>query len=991
MATREEIFAKFTAVTSEEAKKSIKTSGADVPAGKNEAGAVANAQVNAKNPDATPKLADTTPKSTTEVVKKSSAEKKAKPIRKASTRQLTKAAKNPASTSKSKAAKNSANVVQAPATLDPVTINAAEKETKERTLAVSGAQTPEELCDIVASFDTVPSVALGDTPGGKLASSMRMLLAGLSSRFDTYEAFEEVWKKQYKKVTRAYGVQEKFDVLLKEKMRLQFSESATVAPDTVVDLKKEAEKRKLDVNNVKTLDELYAVVASFEKIASTVRGADISGTEAVEDMKKKIEELSKLTSEDMAVDPTLIYSGVLEYGVNDKFKELVLEMVRQKEKIEKPDEAKDLEKIKVLEEQLVAARTAYAKKDYEETGVWKRLRGILSFSKGIESQKAETEKALYQGKLRELLDAKLKLLKQSEKEGDKLKQAMAAELQYFSIESKIKLYDAWTATKDEGSFMKIGKAYNGLVKKHPWISAGIGVSLMAASIATGGATPAALTALILVKQTAGSLGAFVTADTAIGRAMAWARERSIINQAEMESKNLKALGSNELEASADELSKYLHASLNNVDKDLQGRKVANRVQKGMAALLAGAFFATAAWNAYGKVPIGEVPVPGAAQAVAENGGVPSSAAAFVENPNPATESPVIGPYTPLEEPPVAAAEAPATGAEGSTATGAVAPAPVEAAPSPDVSEAIARDKFIEEFVSQDIKVAKGDSVWKISGRLADQLNLEGAERTHFIDSLKDKFGDVRLQEGQIINMGKEGIDKEFIENALGKSTSLTQAQMESITTNDATIAKYALENPNVTLTNESVDQILHSNSPVGVSASDVNVPRTHVLPSGLKLVPVDYTPDADDSTESLQKEVTRLNKEVLVARELASATAMQPRVEGWISPLLAAVPEGSSSAVTMNDFKKISIGAVQRAIESGSYADLKLTEGQFTNLKQFIQWSEKDGLTNGFKFADMATRSPKFELGSYITNIARHPKVDVGFMIGGRGGFSTSI
>ncbi|MBP7822409.1 MAG: hypothetical protein KA034_01190, partial [Candidatus Moranbacteria bacterium] len=350
-----------------------------------------------------------------------------------------------------------------------------EKETKERTLAVSGAQTPEELCDIVASFDTVPSIALGDTPGGELASHMRMLLAGLSSRFDTYKTFEEAWKKQYTKVTRVYGVQEKFDVLLKEKMRLKFSESATVP-----DLKKETEKWKSDVNNAKTLDELYAVVASFEKIASTDRRADISGAEAVEDMKKKIEELSKLTSEDIAVEPTLIYAGVLEYGVNDKFKELVLEMVRQKEKIEKPDEAKDLEKIKVLEEQLVAARTAYAKKDYEETGVWKRLRGILSFSKDIESQKAETEKALYQGKLRELLDAKLKLLKQSGKEGDELKQAMAAELQYFSIESKIKLYDAWTATKDEGSFMKIGKAYNGLVKKHPWISAGIGVSLMAA-------------------------------------------------------------------------------------------------------------------------------------------------------------------------------------------------------------------------------------------------------------------------------------------------------------------------------------------------------------------------------------------------------------------------------------------------------------------------------------------------------------------------------
>ncbi len=95
--------------------------------------------------------------------------------------------------------------------------------------------------------------------------------------------------------------------------------------------------------------------------------------------------------------------------------------------------------------------------------------------------------------------------------------------------------------------------------------------------------------------------------------------------------------------------------------------------------------------------------------------------------------------------------------------------------------------------------------------------------------------------------------------------------------------------------------------------------------------------------------------------------------------------------VTMNDFKKIPIGAVQKAIESGSYADLKLTEGQFTNLKQFIQWSEKDGLTNGLRFKDMAARNPNFQLGTHITTIAMHPKVEPGFMIGGRGGFSTSI
>ncbi|HLC95393.1 MAG TPA: hypothetical protein VJH89_02795, partial [Patescibacteria group bacterium] len=156
---------------------------------------------------------------------------------------------------------------------------------------------------------------------------------------------------------------------------------------------------------------------------------------------------------------------------------------------------------------------------------------------------------------------------------------------------------------------------------------------------------------------------------------------------------------------------------------------------------------------------------------------------------------------------------------------------------------------INQFVNQDIVVQKGDSVWKISGRLADQLGLQGAEKTHFIDALKDQYGDVQLKAGETINLADHGIDKEFVENALGKTEALSPEQLASIDANDAKIAEFAKEHPDVTLTNESVDTVLHE---------DVSEIPSSAVPD------VEATPVADtasgtlvsDSEVSLVSEVT---------------------------------------------------------------------------------------------------------------------------------------
>jgi hypothetical protein len=314
------------------------------------------------------------------------------------------------------------------------------------------------------------------------------------------------------------------------------------------------------------------------------------------------------------------------------------------------------------------------------------------------------------------------------------------------------------------------------------------------------------------------------------------------------------------------------------------------------------------------------------------------------------------------------------------------------------------EKLIAGFVNQDITVAKGDSVWKISGRLADQLNLEGAERTHFIDSLKDKFGDVPLQEGEIINFSEKGIDKEFIENALGKSGSLTAEQISSIEANDANIAEFSRENPHVTLTNEGVDQILHPNPSVGVSASDVNVPRTHVLPSGLKLVPIgDLTLDDGDSTvTNLQNQLNVADTKIDMLHQGYVELQHLPRAEDWSSQIFGTAPNESlgMSSKTFAEIQNTPISSIQGDIESimrdkKIYADGQIVGGnsglQGWQLKNFTDFSNSK--ESSLKLSTYMKSLPwsmqdKVTLGDYIKHVT--PLVKPGDRLGASGLYTTT-
>jgi hypothetical protein len=131
--------------------------------------------------------------------------------------------------------------------------------------------------------------------------------------------------------------------------------------------------------------------------------------------------------------------------------------------------------------------------------------------------------------------------------------------------------------------------------------------------------------------------------------------------------------------------------------------------------------------------------------------------------------------------------------------------------SPDAVQI--KTNFIHDFINKDITVEKGDSVWKISGRLADNLGLDGAERTHFIDALKDKFGDVQLKAGEHINFSSHGINDDFVKHALDQSRALTPEQAEHILANNTKLEAFAEVNPNVRLTDEITKNILEGKTP----------------------------------------------------------------------------------------------------------------------------------------------------------------------------------
>lgn len=637
---------------------------------------------------------------------------------------------------------------------------------------------------------------------------------------------------------------------------------------------------------------------------------------------------------------------------------------------------------------LVDARKAYADAEYRNVGVWQRLREKLGVRRKESDSVAERTK--YNEALQQLVTLKVDRLRalvaiDKKKEAPELspeylKEAMVEELQFIGTESKIKLYEAWTQATMEraGRFAKgwrlcedFGNGYN---KLKLWQKLGIGAAALGFSVATGGG--AAATGMLIARRGAAGLGTFVTLEGFLEKISQSRASNAVKNKAEQSVSEMKE---GDAEQQLKQLLKKLkgEVSKDNLRQELHDRAKGKTVRTLTAAALSlGAMFG----------------IPAVADHVKDTYFAAAEVAEAV-NEVPHTTGVALG--TPLGEHVAVAGQGPAVAAEAQPQT-----------PVPSAAEAHTGGNVYE--------VSRGDNVDGLIESYLDEHypkfdGMTAGQKTHAINALERHIrllspeqlraagigsGNIhKLVPGQFVDIDKL-FNLEDADKAMGKAADISAAAQHSIEQNNEVIAKFAAEHPNVPINEVSIEnQILH---PHTAPASHVmNGRGTIQLPPPVGAgTPPDYVPADDSTVEPLKEEVAKLKQEVSAVRELAGATAMQPRVDGWIGPILRAVPEGGSlqPSVTIAEFKKIPLRDIQYAMTHDSadaYEKVHMTRDQFANVKQFIQGVEKDRLVpplNG-----IADRRPDLKIGDYLTKIALDPKVKIGYMVGGRGGFSTSV
>lgn len=864
---------------------------------------------------------------------------------------------------------------------EPVITDGVEKEKNERMQAVNNAKTPEELCDIVASFDAVPSIKSGDTTGAQLAKWMRNLLSDSNRQgFDTYEEFEKEWKKAKKTITKAYGIQERFDTLLREKMRLEFAEPLPQSVSLQEEEKKNTSERwTAFMESVKDGESIVLANGADRTEWINIQRVGDSWFSVMADVKK--------TTNDITVDVrNKVEAGWVvdseHSSPDDVLKKWGTSEAEMKERVKIESE------IKVLEGELDVLRRKYAQKDYEETSVWQRLSRV--FNKKLESKETTDEKIKYQEKLRELRSKRLDAVMKSGKEGNVLKHAMAEEIQYFKIQANNELYAAWTDAEAERKglsekILDFGRKYNKLPlwKKIAIGSAVLGVAGAAAGGLLGAYGIASATVLAGVKRGVAAGGLFATLE-------AWHEKKSresFGDTKENRTKNLDQVEkmmeeSQSLEDRMAKLKEFIERDFESIDQNLASR-VGNRDGRrfvDFSGAIGASFGLVAALDyLHGTESVST----GEASGAAKEASTAAKAAAESEAPGPEKGREWMLKPKQLQGASQASADVHASATPASPGVVAEAAKTAVEAPKPAGTALAEHTKLIDTFVNQDIRVAKGDSVWKISGRLADQMKLTGGARTHFIDAIKDKFGDVQLQEGKTINLSAKGIDQEFIEKALGKSGLLTAEQLSSIEANDAKIAEFARANPGVTLTNESVDTLLHAPSSTGVASEVAHGSRVQLPPQGFTGVPADnFAPSIESSTSTPGVSAESISPPVSPAEapfERPSLTEMR-RGSDWYMQIFRMDDQmnGKDWVFDKEGVKGImgtKISDILKVESNGSVSVVEnsnLNPAQSENFRKFVSELPKIYPDDKVSLSDFFRAKPDISVSEYLARMAKH-------------------
>ncbi|MEK9151002.1 MAG: hypothetical protein AAB547_00030 [Patescibacteria group bacterium] len=498
-------------------------------------------------------------------------------------------------------------------------------------------------------------------------------------------------------------------------------------------------------------------------------------------------------------------------------------------------ETVDLEIVR-LKNEVDELRAGYVKADYDETNAWARVKNFFgkSFSPGGEREWQEKQynkkgnysdgvywQAQYQNKLVDLKNAQLASVRQRAGDGVGWKKEMADMIRYFDLDEPVNLIEARTEyragkqnwpTKVLDSFGALGRRYNELsMKEKLAITAVCAGGALALALSGGAATGTLAGVLVGVRKALGVAGMSVGTEALLDSSRAKHRIKETEKEIERLFTETPEGGFMHLDA---EMKKKVFAT----DEKLQNAKLTKLLHK-TGALSVGAFVGSGwlteiAMNQWG----GNEAVDWVKERFGEM--VSGSDTAAVPETITASDTPSL-PHSTAET----AGAAVDTGVETAAEQAPVPPI------APDTEAGVIQPDAIGSFVNQDTVVQKGDSVWKISGRLADQLGLEGAQRTHFVNAIKNQFGDVLLQEGETINFAEHGINQDFVEKALGQANALSPEQMASISVNDAKLATYSQANPDITLTNEVADNILQAETADAASAdADSGIPAATGTP-----------------------------------------------------------------------------------------------------------------------------------------------------------------
>lgn len=260
---------------------------------------------------------------------------------------------------------------------------------------------------------------------------------------------------------------------------------------------------------------------------------------------------------------------------------------------------------------------------------------------------------------------------------------------------------------------------------------------------------------------------------------------------------------------------------------------------------------------------------------------------------------------------------------------------------------------IQNLLNGSVDVQKGDSVWKILS--THTKGLEGAQKTHFVDALKDKVGDVQLTAGEKFDFSKY-INSEDIQKAYMDAKGLSADKIASIAGNDLKVSEYVNMHPGTHLTHEAVDTILQEKANAAVQHTvDQTVLQAAVSDVALPAVETGVT-----STDGFTPE---------------TIVQYRGRVDGWFGQIFQLEDVRAGQTLMLDNDKIGSIRLMDAVKDADLYRRGELsgyrTGLSADQLKNFAEFSNTTSKTIGKeRIFEMLRAKPNMTVTEYLQRVA---------------------